>query len=98
MKNRAPIVVRTLQQSLPGRLRALLTPAAYPHPVGAIELVQTHISWVLLTGSFAYKIKRPVNYAFIDLRSAERRAFSCREELRLAQTPLEVASAGRANR
>ena len=46
-------------------------------------MVQTHISWVLLTGDFAYKLKRPVQYAFIDLLSAERREFFCREELRL---------------
>ena len=70
---------------LPQRLRGLLNPGAYPHPVGSIELVQTHISWVLLTGSFAYKIKRPVRYAFIDLSSSERREFLCREELRLNQ-------------
>ena len=71
------------QDVLPRRLRGLLTPAAYPHPVDSIELVQTHISWVLLTGRYAYKIKRPVQYPFVDLRSAERRAFLCHEELRL---------------
>ena len=70
---------------LPQRLRGLLTPGAYPHPVDSIELVQTHISWVLLTGPFAYKIKRPVRYAFIDLSSSGRREFLCREELRLNQ-------------
>lgn len=69
--------------ALPPALHALLTPAAYPHPVDSIELVQTHISWVLLTGRFAYKIKRPVRYDFVDLRSALHRAFLCREELRL---------------
>jgi len=72
-----------MSAELPPRLRGLLSPAAYPHPVGAIELIQTHISWVLLTGSFAYKVKRPVRYAFIDLLSPERREFLCREELRL---------------
>jgi uncharacterized protein len=74
---------RFAQQALPRQLHGLLTPAAYPHPVESIELVQTHVSWVLLTGRFAYKIKRPVQYPFVDLRSAERRAFLCREELRL---------------
>lgn len=68
---------------LPQHLHGLLAPAAYPHPVESVELVQTHISWVLLTGRYAYKIKRPVCYEFLDLRSAERRAFLCREELRL---------------
>jgi aminoglycoside phosphotransferase family enzyme/predicted kinase len=51
--------------------------------VQAVELIETHISWILLTGEFAYKIKRPVHYAFIDLRSADRRAFLCHEEIRL---------------
>ena len=74
-----------MSAELPQRLRGLLNPAAYPHPVGCIELVQTHVSWVLLTGPFAYKLKRPVRYAFIDLLSHERREFLCREELRLNQ-------------
>jgi aminoglycoside phosphotransferase family enzyme/predicted kinase len=51
--------------------------------VGAVRLVETHISWVFLTGQFAYKIKRPVHYPFVDLRSPAQRAFFCAEELRL---------------
>ena len=69
--------------AFPNQLQALLRPQAYPHPVGAVELIETHISWVLLTGEFAYKIKRPVRYPFVDLRSSERRAFLCHEEVRL---------------
>jgi uncharacterized protein len=69
--------------SFPDHLHALLYPRAYPHPVRAVELIETHISWVLLTGRFAYKIKRPVRYAFVDLRSAEQRRALCHEELRL---------------
>ena len=69
--------------AFPEQLQALLYPRAYPHPVQGVELIETHISWVLLTGEFAYKIKRPVRYPFIDLRSPEHRAFLCREEIRL---------------
>ncbi len=72
-----------MQSSLPRHLCALLEPQAYPHPVGEVQLIETHISWVLLAGEFAYKIKRPVRYAFIDLRDPERRRFLCEEELRL---------------
>lgn len=72
-----------MSRGLPIHLRALLTPQAYPHAVDTIELIETHISWVLLTGPFAYKIKRPVHYAFVDLRSPERRSFCCAEEVRL---------------
>jgi len=82
---------------LPSRLAGLLEPAAYPHAVAAVRLIETHISWVLLTGQFAYKIKRPVQYSFVDLRSPERRAFLCSEELRLnrrfsAELYLEVCT------
>ncbi len=70
---------------LPPHLQGLLAPRAYSHPVQSVQLIQTHISWVLLTGQWAYKIKRPVCYPFVDLRSAEHRAFLCREEVRLNQ-------------
>ncbi len=60
-----------------------MRPEAYPHPVESVRVIETHISWVLLTGEFAYKIKRPVRYPFVDLTSVERRAFFCAEELRL---------------
>ena len=69
--------------SLPDHLHALLYPRAYPHPVRAVDLIETHISWVLLTGRTAYKIKRPVHYPFIDLRSPRQRRSLCYEELRL---------------
>lgn len=69
--------------TLPQHLAALLQPGAYPHPVAEVTLVETHISWILLTGEVAYKIKRPVRFPFLDLRSLERRAFFCKEELRL---------------
>ncbi|HET9864498.1 MAG TPA: AAA family ATPase, partial [Steroidobacteraceae bacterium] len=60
-----------------------LRPDAYPHPVAQVRLVETHISWVLLTGEYAYKLKRPVRYSFVDLRSPGHRAFLCNEEVRL---------------
>jgi len=48
---------------LPPLIQALLDAARYPHAVERVELVQTHISWVLLAGDFAYKIKKPVKAA-----------------------------------
>ena len=74
---------RRVMSSFPDHLHALLYPRAYPHPVRAVELIETHISWVLLTGRFAYKIKRPVHYPFVDLRSAVQRRLLCRVEVRL---------------
>ncbi len=71
------------ENNLPVLIRALLNPASYDHPVTTIELVETHISWVLLTGTYAYKIKKPVNLGFLDFSTLEKRRFYCEEELRL---------------
>lgn len=64
---------------------ALQNPALFPHPVTAFQVIETHISWVLLTGSIAYKIKKPVNLGFVDYSTKEKRHFFCQEELRLNQ-------------
>jgi aminoglycoside phosphotransferase family enzyme/predicted kinase len=69
---------------LPPLIAALLRPEAYPHPVQPpIRCLQTHISWVLLTGGHAYKIRKPVNLGFLDFTSLEQRRRDCLEELRL---------------
>ncbi|MCB1597759.1 MAG: hypothetical protein KDI87_08615 [Gammaproteobacteria bacterium] len=44
----------------------LLKPGACGHPVGSLELIETHISWVILTGTYAYKIKKPVDLGFLE--------------------------------
>ncbi|HDH17282.1 MAG TPA: aminoglycoside phosphotransferase [Gammaproteobacteria bacterium] len=64
-------------------INALLNPSVYDHAVDKIELLQTHISWVILTGDFAYKIKKPVNFGFLDFSSLGKRRHYCEEELRL---------------
>lgn len=64
-------------------IRSLLRPEFYPHDVANIELVETHISWVLLTGQYAYKIKKPVNFGFLDFSTLEKRQYFCQEEIRL---------------
>lgn len=61
----------------------LRQPTAYDHAVDSIELIETHISWVLLTGEFAYKIKKPVDLGFVDFSTLDKRLACCREELRL---------------
>jgi aminoglycoside phosphotransferase family enzyme/predicted kinase len=66
-------------------IAALQNPALYPHPVTAFNVIETHISWVILTGEYAYKIKKPVNFGFLDFTEAEARGHFCREELRLNQ-------------
>ena len=64
-------------------IKSLQNPALYPHPVDSFKLIETHISWVLLTGSYAYKIKKPLNLGFLDFSSLAKREHYCREELRL---------------
>jgi len=64
-------------------IEALRRPECFAHPVSRIELIETHISTVLLTGEFAYKIKKPVNLGFLDFTTLERRRRCCEEELRL---------------
>ncbi|MEJ2396967.1 MAG: AAA family ATPase [Gammaproteobacteria bacterium] len=61
----------------------LLTADCYDHPVERIELLETHISWVILTGPYVYKIKKPVNFGFLDFSTLEKRRHYCEEELRL---------------
>ncbi|MCH2613702.1 MAG: hypothetical protein MKZ70_03280, partial [Opitutales bacterium] len=81
----------------PPLIRALLRPDAYDHPVDRLELVETHISWLLLTGPFAYKIKKPIDLGYIDFSTLELRRRYCHEEIRLNRrlapdTYLEVTS------
>jgi len=65
-------------------IESLRDPAAYPHEVEApVRLVETHVSWVLLTGPYAYKIKKPVKLAFLDYSTPSRRRAFCEEELRV---------------
>ena len=64
-------------------IAALKDPACYPHPVGTVEVLETHISWVVLAGDFAYKVKKPVRLGFLDFSALESRRFYCEEELRL---------------
>ncbi|MCX7892612.1 MAG: AAA family ATPase [Burkholderiales bacterium] len=55
----------------------------YPHPVADVELVETHISWVLLAGGYAYKLKKPLDLGFLDFSTLAKRRAACEEEVRL---------------
>ena len=67
----------------PPLIQALQKPGCYDHPVESLHVVETHISWVLLTGPHAYKIKKPVNLGFLDFSTLAKRRRFCEEELRL---------------
>lgn len=72
-----------MSESTSELLAALQNPSIYGHPAEHIEVLETHISWVLLCGEYAYKIKKPLDLGFLDFSTLEKRRFFCREELRL---------------
>lgn len=74
-----------MRAMVPELIDRLRQPELYPHPVSRVEVIETHISWLLLTGDYAYKIKKPVNFGFLDFSTLEQRRYCCEEELRLNQ-------------
>ncbi|OQP63836.1 hypothetical protein A3860_23140 [Niastella vici] len=61
----------------------LKQPGAYPFEVSQVEAKETHMSWVFLADGFAYKLKKPVKYRFLDFSILEARFRDCRDEVRL---------------
>ncbi|MCM1983686.1 bifunctional aminoglycoside phosphotransferase/ATP-binding protein [Lyngbya confervoides] len=73
-----------MDASVPPLIQQMLVPSFYDHAVEApIQLLQTHISYVLLTGDYAYKVKKPANFGFLDFTTLDKRHQFCQEELRL---------------
>lgn len=72
IKNKTSLLIKTLQN-----------PKLFPHKIEYFKIIETHISWVLLTGQYAYKIKKSLNLGFLDFSSLEKRRHYCFEELRL---------------
>ena len=72
--------------ALPVLIQQMLKADFYPHPVTEpVRLMQTHVSQVLLTGDYVYKLKKPVNFGFLDYSTLEKRKHFCEEEIRLNQ-------------
>ncbi|MFQ5634303.1 MAG: AAA family ATPase [Gammaproteobacteria bacterium] len=69
----------------PDLIRGLLDTRAFPHPAGRRQLIETHISWVVLAGDYAYKIKKPVDFGFVNFSTPDLRRHFCAEEVRLNQ-------------
>ncbi len=68
---------------LPRLVQALLEPKAYPDTPQGVELVQTQMSFVFLTGDYVYKVKKPVNLGYLDYTSLDKRRFYCHREVEL---------------
>jgi len=71
------------RESLPAHAEAFFHADLYAHGTGPIEMIQTHISWVFLAGDYAYKLKKPVNFGFLDFTSLAARKHFCQQELHL---------------
>ena len=72
-----------MKSNLEQLIAALHNLSIYPHEVKDVSVIETHISWVVLTGKYAYKIKKPIKYSFVDFSTLEKRQFYCKEEMRL---------------
>jgi aminoglycoside phosphotransferase family enzyme/predicted kinase len=65
------------------RLEFLRTAAAWPGEPSVPQLIETHISWVFLGERYAYKLKKPVAFGFVDFSTRELRHAACEQEVRL---------------
>lgn len=66
-------------------IQHLQNPELYSHPIKYFKVIETHASWVILTGDYVYKIKKPVDFIFLDYSSLEKRRYFCNLELELNQ-------------
>ncbi|MDH3640309.1 MAG: AAA family ATPase, partial [Gammaproteobacteria bacterium] len=76
---------KNTKNNWPPLIRSLLAPEFYDHPVGKLTVIETHISYVILTGDYAYKVKKPVDLGFVNFSTLAKRRFYCHEEVRLNQ-------------
>jgi uncharacterized protein len=67
----------------PGLIRFMLNPAHYPDPSSRITHLETHISHVFLCDDFVYKLKKPVDFGFLDFTTLRKRRFFCEQEVTL---------------
>jgi aminoglycoside phosphotransferase family enzyme len=67
----------------PDMIESLQDPASFPDKTENISVVQTHISVVFIADRFVYKVKKPVDFGFLDFSTLEKRRYYCHEEVRL---------------
>jgi aminoglycoside phosphotransferase family enzyme/predicted kinase len=73
----------TLAKGHPLLVQTLMTPEAYPERVKRIRMLETHVSYLFFTGKTVYKVKKPVDYGFLDFTTLEKRHFYCLQEVAL---------------
>ena len=67
----------------PGLLAAMSRPDFYPNRPDGVEVIQTHISFIFIAGQEVYKVKKAIDFGFLDFTTLEKRKYYCEEELRL---------------
>ena len=68
---------------IPFLQKSLLNPEIYPDHPRTIKFIETHISLLFLTGSHVYKVKKPVDFGFLDFTTLEKRKYFCEQEVKL---------------
>ena len=91
-------------QDLARKVAHLRNPATYPEQPAHVDTIETHMSWLFLTETHVYKLKKPVHYDFLDFSTLAARRMNCQEEFRLNQAlapgvylgvvPLTIAADG----
>ena len=71
------------KSELPELVQVLLNPRSYPDETGRVDLIQTQMSFIFLTGNYAYKVKKPVDLGYLDYTTLENRLFFCHQEVLL---------------
>jgi len=64
-------------------INTLISEKNFPESTLKAELIETHISWVIICDEFVYKIKKPIRYSFLDFSTLEKRKFYCEREIEL---------------
>jgi aminoglycoside phosphotransferase family enzyme/predicted kinase len=72
-----------MPEQLPEVIQALLNPQIYPERTTKVELIQTQMSFVLLTGKFVYKVKKSIDLGYVDYTTLEKRHYFCKQEVEL---------------
>ena len=72
-----------MPEQLPEVIQALLNPQIYPERTAKVDLIQTQMSFVLLTGKFVYKVKKAINLGYVDYTTLEKRHYFCKQEVEL---------------
>ncbi|MFP3949637.1 MAG: AAA family ATPase [Candidatus Micrarchaeia archaeon] len=83
LEKQVHIVETYLEKEAFWKPEELLEGEAYPHSSENLKMKETHISWVFLAGDYAYKLKKPAKFSFLDYSTKEKRREACEEEVRL---------------